>query len=105
MESGTLSSMKHLQVLNAVLMAAGAAMALVLAVVCLIYSVYLNSEPHLRAEMPLLLTFTAVFAALMLAGGLAFFGQRGQWRLRWLLQGLPVLALAGIALVLAGLRN
>ncbi|MBI3171313.1 MAG: hypothetical protein HYZ32_01810, partial [Hydrocarboniphaga effusa] len=87
--------MKHLQILNAVLLATGAVMALVLAVVCLIYSVYLDSEPRLRAEMPLLLTFTALFAALMLAGGLAFFGQHRQWRLRWLLQGLPVLPLTG----------
>lgn len=105
MESAAASSMKHLQVLNAVLAAAGAAMALVLAVVCLIYSLYLDRQPQLRAEMPLLLTFTAVFAGLMLAAGLAFIAQRRQWSRRWLLQSLPLLALAGIIFVLAGLGS
>lgn len=97
--------MKHLQILNAVLIAAGAAMALVLGVVCLIYSVYLDAVPRLRAEMPLLLTFTGTFFALMLASGLAFFAQRRRWRLRWLLQGLPVVPLAGIVFVLFNLKN
>lgn len=97
--------MKHLQILNAVLAAAGAAMGLVLAVVCLIYSVYLDSEPRLRAEMPLLLTFTGAFVALLLAGGLAYLGQRQQWNLRWLLQVLPLAPLAGIVLVLINLKS
>jgi Ca2+/Na+ antiporter len=97
--------MKHLQILNAVLLAVGAAIGLVLGVVCLIYTVYLDSAPRLRAEMPLLLAFTAAFATLMLAAALAFFGHRRRWHARWLLQCLPVLPLAAIILILVNLKN
>lgn len=96
--------MKQLQILNAVIAAAGAAMALILAVVCLIYAVYREEQPRLQAEMPLLLTFTAVFALLMLAGGLAFAAQQRRWNSRWLLQVLPALPLAGMVLILVNLE-
>lgn len=43
-------------------------MAVVLAVVMLIYGVYLNDHPDLAADMPLLLVTTLIFAML---GGLA----------------------------------
>lgn len=96
--------MKHLQILNAVLLAAGAALGLVLAVVCLIYSIYLGSEPRLRADMPILLTLTAGFLALALASGLAYWGQHRKWNARWLAQAGPLIPVVGIMLYLANLR-
>lgn len=96
--------MKQLQILNAVLAATGAAFGVVLAVVCVIYAVYLDTAPRLQAEMPLLLTATGSFLALMAAGGLAFLGHRRAWNLRWLVQLLPALPLAGIVAFLASLK-
>ncbi|MCI0749333.1 MAG: hypothetical protein L0Y32_02145 [Nevskiales bacterium] len=90
--------MKVLQILNAVLLAFGTAMGLVLGVVCLIYGVYLEAEPRLKSQLPDLLMFTAGFSALALLAGAAFLGHRRRWPLRWCVQGLPVLPLLGLAL-------
>lgn len=90
--------MKSLQIMNAVLAATGAAIGLVLAVVCAIYWAHLDAAPKIRAELPLLVAATGVFLALMAGGLLAFVGHRRQWPLRWGLQALPPLSLAGIAM-------
>jgi hypothetical protein len=96
---------KYLQILNLAVLALGAALALVMAVVCLLYGVHLDTEPRLRQEFTGLLTLTAGFAGFGAAGALAFFGHRGRWMLRWPLQALPLAPLAGILLFLLGLRG
>lgn len=96
-------TMKQLQILNAVLAATGAAIGLILAVVCVLYAAYLDAAPKIRAELPLLLAATGAFLGLMAAGLLAFLGHRRHWGLRWGLQALPPLCLAGIATLLSNI--
>lgn len=55
-------------ILKLLLAVTGGGMAVVLAVVMLIYGVYLSDHPDLAADMPLLLVTTLIFA---LVGGLA----------------------------------
>ena len=97
--------MKQLQIFNIVLLAAGITMGVILAVMLLIYSFYLDSEPRLRSDMPALLVLTLCFSALALAGGLSFLGHQRQWPARWLTQAAPALPLAGIVLYLASLKT
>ena len=97
--------MNHLQILNAALCAFGVAMGTVTAVVCILYVANLDVDPGLKADLPLLLAGTAGFAALALAGGLAFAAHRRQWGARWLLQALPGVPLAALAAFLATLRG
>lgn len=97
--------MKYLQILNAVMLALGASLALCMAVVCLQYLWYLPSEPQLADEMPKLYGVTAVFAAMGGAGLVAFLAHRKRWALRWLAQALPVLPLLGLAMYVARLRG
>ena len=96
--------MKHLQILNAVLLAFGLAMGIILAVVCILYGTHVGSEPQLRADLPGLLVLTGLFLGLGLAGGATFLGHRRQWPGRWLLQALPLVPVAGLGIFLASLR-
>lgn len=97
--------MKYLQILNGALAALGAALGTVLAVVCLMYAVHLDSAPRLRDDMPMLLAATGAFVALGAVALGAFVGHRRSWRLRWALQALPFAALASLALIAAQLRG
>jgi hypothetical protein len=96
---------KYLQILNAAVLVLGAMMAIILAVVCLQYTVYVDSAPHLRDQLPRLFAITGLFAGLGAAGALAFFGHRRRWLARWLLQALPLLPVAGLGLFVASLRT
>jgi uncharacterized YccA/Bax inhibitor family protein len=93
------------QILNAVITALGATLAIVLAVVCLMYAVHLDAEPQLRSQMPWLLTLTGLFAGFGMAGAAAFVAHRRGWPARWVLQGLPLLSLASIVVFFARLRG
>ena len=97
--------MKYLQILNAATVITGAAMAINLAVVCLLYVVHVGSEPHLSAHLPRLYTLTGLFTTLGVAGAGAFLAHRRGWAGRWLVQALPVVPVLGIAAFLAGLRS
>lgn len=97
--------MKALQILNAAALITGAAMALNLAVVCVLYLANVGSEPRIAADLPGLYALTGLFAALGGAGAAAFFAHRRQWPARWLLQALPVAPVLGLAAFLAGLRS
>ena len=96
--------MKHLQILNAVLLAFGLAMGIILAVVCVLYGVHVGSEPQLRSDLPNLFILTGLFLFLGLAGGIAFLAHRRRWTGRWLLQALPLAPVAGLGLFLLSLR-
>jgi hypothetical protein len=96
---------KYLQILNASVLAFGAAMGLIMGVVCLLYAVNLELAPQLRAQMPSLLTVTTLFLGLAAASALAFMGQRRTWPGRWLLQALPLAPVAGLGLFLLSLRS
>lgn len=97
--------MKYLQILNAAALIVGAAMAINLAVVCLLYVVHAEGAPRLAADLPRLYALTALFTGLGVAGACAFLAQRRLWTARWLLQALPVVPVLGIAAFLAGLRS
>jgi len=95
--------MKYLQILNGAVIVTGAAMAINLAVVCLLYNVHATSEPRLAGDLPRLYALTGLFTGLGIAGAAAFLAHRRAWPARWLLQALPLAPIAGIALFLAGL--
>ena len=97
--------MRYLQMLNVALLLLGAAMAVNLGVVCLLYWVHVESEPRIAADLPRLYALTALFTALALAAALPFLGHRRGWSTRWLLQGLPVLPLVGLLAFITGLRR
>lgn len=91
--------------LNAAICALGAALGVVMGVVCILYLANLDVEPRLRSQLPLLFAGTAGFLALGAAGGVAFAAHRREWGLRWLLQGLPALPVAAVAAFLIVLRG
>lgn len=95
--------MKYLQIVNAALVVVGAAMAVNLAVVCLLYAVNLDTEPRLADDLPRLFTVTGLFTALGVTGVGAFLAHRRAWPARWLLQALPAAPVLGLALFLAAL--
>ena len=97
--------MKYLQIANAAVLITGAAMAINLAVVCLLYAVHAGAEPHLAADLPRLSVLTGLFAAMCAAGAGAFFAHRRAWPARWLLQALPIAPILGIVAFLLGLRG
>jgi len=96
--------MKYVQILNAAVAITGAVMGLNLAVVVLLYALHVDDAPRLGADLPRLYALTGLFGALFLAGAAAFLAQRRHWGARWLLQALPVLAVGGIMIFLAGLK-
>lgn len=63
-------------------------MTLLLAVVCLLYVIYLDASPTMREEMPALLAATGLFGVLALLAGAAFWGLRRETAWRWAAQGL-----------------
>lgn len=91
--------------LNAAVLAFGAAMGVILAVVCLLYGAHVGAEPQLRDDLPQLYRVTGLFLGLGGAGALAFFGHRRQWPGRWFLQALPLAPVAGLGLFLLSLRG
>jgi hypothetical protein len=95
--------MKHLQIFNAAVLAFGAAMGLIMAVVCVLYGAHVGAEPQLRGDLPQLYLVTGLFLGLGGAGALAFFGHRRHWPGRWLLQALPAAPVAGLGLFLVSL--
>ena len=97
--------MKYLQILNAAVLITGAAMAINLAVVCLLYHVHVGETPRLAGDLPGLYALTGLFTGLGVAGAAAFLAQRRAWSARWIVQGLPLVPIAGIAIFLAGLRG
>ncbi|MES0874208.1 hypothetical protein [Sinimarinibacterium thermocellulolyticum] len=95
--------MKAVQIFNAVALALCATFAVTLGVVALIYAIYLDASPRMRAEWPTVAAVTAVFWVLSVFTGLAFLAQRRLWSFRWPAQAASVLALVVGALLLIDL--
>ncbi len=93
--------MKSLQVVNAVVAAAGASLGLVLAVVGVIYSFYIADVPRLRDEFCALLLLSLGFWAVAGAAALAYLGQKRHSTWRWVAQATPIIPLA---LIIAYIR-
>lgn len=80
--------MKYLLYVDAALAALGVAMTVSISYVCLVYGIFQNSEPGMRAGFPGLLVVSACFLALAVAGCLATYGlwKRRSWN--WKAQAL-----------------
>ncbi|MDY6943503.1 MAG: hypothetical protein SVU69_10915 [Pseudomonadota bacterium] len=95
---------KYLFVFNLALAALCATMAVVLAVVAMMYLYYMGTTPRLADELPLVLQATGVF---ILGTGVYALGswsiRRSHW-LKWPSQILGVMAIILIALYAASLR-
>lgn len=87
--------MKALQTFNLVTLLIAVTFAVLLAVVCLMYAVHLDSAPRLRHEWPLLLRTTLVFWALSAVAAAAWTGVRRGAAWRWPAQLALAAVLAG----------
>jgi hypothetical protein len=85
---------KYLQITNLALLALGLVLTIILAVECLIYAIYLDADPVVRRQLPMLLQFTAVLGGFTITALLAFLGHRWRKVWRWPAQLLPALGLA-----------
>lgn len=93
--------MKHLQILNLVLAALAATLALVLGVVCILYLANLDAAPKMQRELPRLLALTLMFSVLGGYAALVWWAQRARkpWA-AWSQAALaPVLAAGYLAFV------
>lgn len=93
--------MKAVQIFNAVALALCATFAITLGVVALIYAIYLDASPRMRAEWPAVATVTGVFWMLSVITAIAFFAQRRAWAWRWPAQALSIAALVAGAVFLS----
>lgn len=92
--------MKALQIFNAVALALCVTFAATLGVVALIYLIYLDASPRMRAEWPTVAVVTGVFWALSVVTGLALWAQRRALAWRWPAQIVSVGALVAGAFTL-----
>lgn len=80
--------MKPIQYFNAIALAISSSFGVTLGVVTLIYAIYLNREPRLQEDWPLLVAVTGTFITLMLMSGLTFWAQRRDKAWRWIAQAV-----------------
>ena len=90
--------MRYVLILDAALLALAATMAMVLAVVCLLYGLHSELSVRIGAEMPTLITATLVFAFMAAFIGAAFWALLRRVAWRWWAQ-----ASAAVAFVFGGL--
>ena len=75
-------------------------MTLLLAVVCLLYVIYLDASPKMREEVPTLVAATGLFGLLALLSAGAFWGLRRTATWRWAAQGVMWAAVVVSAFVM-----
>lgn len=91
---------RYLMIVHGALLALFATMALVLAVVWLLYAVNVDEAPRIASQLPKLGGLALGFTVLAVSGGLSFFGQLRGWRLRWLaLAAFLLVLLPGLLLI------
>lgn len=88
--------MKPLGFLTGVVLGSAASIALVLAMVVVIFAWTAGQQPLVGREYPGLLVSAGLFAVLAAAAGAAFVGLQKERPWRWLAQAAMWLALAGI---------
>jgi hypothetical protein len=88
--------MRPVAVLNGVLFASVAAIALCLACTALVFALLATDSPRLEAEIRPLLETTGLFLAASVACGAAFYGQLRDRAWRWWAQLAAVGALAAV---------
>lgn len=86
--------MKALNLFNAVMLALAVTFALMLGVVFIIYSFYLDATPRMRGDWLQVGKITSLFVLLSAVAAAAFVGQRRVARWRWPAQGVLLLMLA-----------
>ncbi len=94
---------KFVLVVDAAMAALCLTLAVVQAVVCILYLFVLDLSPTLRGQMSMLLGSTAIFAVVGLLFLAGFLGLLKHWRWHWPLQGLVVVATVPAALGLYSL--
>lgn len=85
--------MRYLLILDAALFALTATLAMVLAVVCLMYAFHTDLSTRVGAEMPTVVTATVTFGVMAVVLGMAFWALLRDRRWRWWAQGLGALGL------------
>ena len=88
--------MRPLAVLNAIVFGSAAAITFGLGGVLVIFLVLQGQYPQMRAEFPVLVRSSALFALLCAASGASLFGLLQQRRWRWLAHAAMWLVVAGI---------
>ncbi len=86
-------SVRYLLILEAALFALTTTLAMVLAVVCLMYGFHTQLSSRVGAEMPTLVTATVTFGVLATLMGLAFWTLLRDRAWRWWAQGVAVLGM------------
>lgn len=89
--------MKALILLNGVLLALAASLALTMLAVCIIYAVHLDAAPRMRSQWYVILKVTLVLVVLTATSAAAFWSQRRRLSWRWPAESVLLLALIGSA--------
>lgn len=76
-------ALRYLQILNWFLLAVGAALAIPLGVVCLLFYLNIDTSPQYRAEFQGAMVSTLLFFAVGLSAAAAGLGQKGGRAWRW----------------------
>jgi hypothetical protein len=97
--------LKYLLYADAVLLAAGAAMSVTLAVVCLLFAIYRGTSPEITRGLPTLAFLALAFFALTLFSGAAWQGLRRNTRWKWLAQATLAVAAPVICILIVKRLN
>lgn len=95
--------MRYLMILHAAALAMAATLGVVLLVVCLMYSVNLESSPSVARELPSLISATVTFCLLAIVLGIGFQGLLRQRSWRWTGEAVSLVALIGASAYLYNL--
>ncbi len=89
--------MRPLGFLTGIVLGSAASIALVLAMVVVIFAVTAAQQPSVSREYPDLLLTAGLFAVLAAAAGAAFVGLQRERPWRWIAQAVMWLTVAGVA--------
>jgi hypothetical protein len=92
--------LKYLLYADAILLAAGTAMSVTLAVVCLLFAIYRGTSPEITRGLPTLVFLTVAFFALTLFSGAAWQSLRRNTRWKWLAQAALAVAAPAIGILI-----
>jgi type III secretory pathway component EscV len=87
---------KYLQAINWIMLALGVSMTVSLAVVCLMYGIYMDQSPRLPAEFSSVLTTTLLCLAVSLSAAAAALGHRRHGIWRWPAEAMLVFSVVAV---------